>query len=335
MSNYNWIDNPTENGIAICDTDVLNECLMHLKYNNQKNKSMPYSLNSGNINSAGNNDIFDFDAPTEAVLNVSGVYTIRITNSGYYAITLVGGGGASASGLNSFGYGSYCGGGSGAAFVGEVYLSVGSHNLSVGGEGGNSVLYDENGNVLITAGGGTNGAMTNYNLDRAGGYGGVLTIVSGVQTQNVTVQTNGNNGGFGNANNPQSGGASVYNGYGKGSDSPSENRTDGYFSIVLPSASSNVSYKVGGSYPALTGTLADGKQFTLNGLNSDDITGLADGSYIKYVGSDGSSDLLKGNLTVAKTVPLLPSDNDVWINHSVSPLSVKKYISQNYTVSEL
>ena len=25
MSDYNWIDNPTENGVAICDTDVLNE----------------------------------------------------------------------------------------------------------------------------------------------------------------------------------------------------------------------------------------------------------------------------------------------------------------------
>lgn len=29
---YKWTDNPTVSGISVCDTDVLNECLMHLKY---------------------------------------------------------------------------------------------------------------------------------------------------------------------------------------------------------------------------------------------------------------------------------------------------------------
>lgn len=29
---YKWTDNPTESGKANCNTDVLNECLMHLKY---------------------------------------------------------------------------------------------------------------------------------------------------------------------------------------------------------------------------------------------------------------------------------------------------------------
>lgn len=29
---YDWTDNPTESGIAPCNTDVLNDCLMHLKY---------------------------------------------------------------------------------------------------------------------------------------------------------------------------------------------------------------------------------------------------------------------------------------------------------------
>ena len=33
-SKFNWVDNPTASGQAICDTDILNECLMHLKYNN-------------------------------------------------------------------------------------------------------------------------------------------------------------------------------------------------------------------------------------------------------------------------------------------------------------
>ena len=30
---YTWTDNPTESGKAVCDTDILNDCLMHLKYN--------------------------------------------------------------------------------------------------------------------------------------------------------------------------------------------------------------------------------------------------------------------------------------------------------------
>lgn len=32
--NYEWTDNPTIHETSWCDTDVLNECLMHLKYNN-------------------------------------------------------------------------------------------------------------------------------------------------------------------------------------------------------------------------------------------------------------------------------------------------------------
>lgn len=31
---YLWKDNPTASGVAICNTDVLNDCLMHLKYDN-------------------------------------------------------------------------------------------------------------------------------------------------------------------------------------------------------------------------------------------------------------------------------------------------------------
>jgi len=321
MSDYNWIDNPTENGVAICDTDVLNECLMHLKYNNQKVQNLKNCLNSGNIDAFGNSDIFDFDAPSTAVLNIPDNYTINITTAGYYSVKLIGGGGKGRSHPDMYGGAHTAYGGSGAAFVGEVYLNSGSHNLTVGGANGNSVLYDENGNALITANGGQNSYAT---LGGAvNGAGGILTIADGVQTQNVTVQSNGGTGANG----------SKYNHYGQGGYGNSNtNRTDGYFSIVLPSATSNISYKVGGSYPELTGTLADGQQFTLNGLNSDDITGLADGTYIKYIGSDGSAELLNGDLTVSKTQPSTPADNDVWINNSVAPLSVKKYVAPNYTV---
>lgn len=40
-NNYFWTDNPTVQNVAKCDTDVLNECLMHLKYDNQSGDSLP------------------------------------------------------------------------------------------------------------------------------------------------------------------------------------------------------------------------------------------------------------------------------------------------------
>jgi hypothetical protein len=62
MTNQNqheWTDNPTVSGISICDTDILNECLMHLKYNNniKQQSSSPFAVNSGSVDSNGNPNI--------------------------------------------------------------------------------------------------------------------------------------------------------------------------------------------------------------------------------------------------------------------------------------
>ncbi len=38
---YEWTDNPTVSGESDCDTDILNECLMHLKYNNSGGDAFP------------------------------------------------------------------------------------------------------------------------------------------------------------------------------------------------------------------------------------------------------------------------------------------------------
>lgn len=37
---YIWTDNPTVSGIATCDTDILNDCLMHLKYNGSSSRNI-------------------------------------------------------------------------------------------------------------------------------------------------------------------------------------------------------------------------------------------------------------------------------------------------------
>lgn len=44
-TNYIWTDNPTVSGVSLCDTDVLNDCLMHLKYENNKGDAMPLFYN--------------------------------------------------------------------------------------------------------------------------------------------------------------------------------------------------------------------------------------------------------------------------------------------------
>ena len=41
---YLWTDNPAVSGVALCDTDVLNDCLMHLKYNNSNGLPLFFML---------------------------------------------------------------------------------------------------------------------------------------------------------------------------------------------------------------------------------------------------------------------------------------------------
>ena len=46
---YKWTDNPTVSGVAKCDTDVLNDCLMHLKYENDDFVSKSGDTMTGNL----------------------------------------------------------------------------------------------------------------------------------------------------------------------------------------------------------------------------------------------------------------------------------------------
>lgn len=47
MGNYNWVDDPTKVKAADCNPDILNECLMHLKYNNSNNSDKVNCFTSG------------------------------------------------------------------------------------------------------------------------------------------------------------------------------------------------------------------------------------------------------------------------------------------------
>lgn len=320
MKEYKWTDNPTEADVSAYNPDVLNECLMHLKYNNIPAFTTKYCFNSGNTDEYGNADLVKADLSTNIEYASPGQYSFTAPASGYYSVIMVGGGGTSASGFTSMSTISYAGGGSGAAFVGEIYLAAGIYSVSVGNAGSNNNTGIDN---VIVVGGGGNATLVNYNLLAANQQGGTVTI--NTATRNVTVNKAGNAGGFSNGNVPQNGGASVYHGFGKGADSgKGSGASCGYFSIKLKAENYNISYKVGGIYPVLNGTLADGEKFVVNGINSDDAELLSNGTYIKYVGKDGSSELLNTNFFVQSQSPDA-SIGDIWLNTAAEPLQVLQW----------
>lgn len=97
-------------------------------------------------------------------------------------------------------------------------------------------------------------------------------------------------------------------------------------SDLISYSGATVSYKVGANYPALTGVLPNGEVFRIDNLETDNVSALADGTYKKFAGKDGA-ELLNNTVTLAKTAPTSPSNNDVWIR----PVPQPKYIQPNYT----
>lgn len=180
--------------------------------------------------------------------STAGDSVIGIPVSGVYEIIAVGGGGGTvvANGYGKYNKGGYFGsstgaaGGSGALAIGRFRLSAGQQlNVTVGSKGGD--VYDQvgsgthyitcdnggqskvllSGGVLVSAGGGGGGytdntANNNYYSSPRAGSGGTATVDSSAISRSTT---NGNNGTASHAGWDYSisvtGGASVYNGYGK------------------------------------------------------------------------------------------------------------------------
>ncbi len=327
---YSWIDNPTVAQISEYNPDVLNECLMHLKYDNMPSVNTAFCMNKGNVDGNGNADLIEAELSTNLVLTQPGTYSVKIPTSGYYEVTIVGAGAGGVWGMDVYAIRSSASGGSGAAFSGRIYISEGTYSCTVGAGGaaaGNGGYGSAGGNSeiqgIILAGGGAAGAYATWG-QHTGSAGGVLTIASAVNSS--TISSNGYDG-CGNYNASSEGGASLYNGYGKGgsaSTTTSYPGNNGYLSLKF-SGQSYINYKIGGSYPALSGTTVKGESFTINGLNSDDAAALADGTYIKYIGADGSSELLKAGLYLSPYIPSLLTIGDVALDARTEPLKAYKY----------
>ena len=68
--NYIWVDNPTVSQVSTYNPDVLNDCLMHLKYDNIPSNTKLFSFNSGNVDSNGDADLIDASFSSESEVNL-------------------------------------------------------------------------------------------------------------------------------------------------------------------------------------------------------------------------------------------------------------------------
>jgi len=60
--NYLWKDNPTQANVAVYDPDVLNECLMHLKYSSPR--FTRFCVNSASVDTSGTPNLLNYSGNT-------------------------------------------------------------------------------------------------------------------------------------------------------------------------------------------------------------------------------------------------------------------------------
>ena len=68
--NYEWTDNPTEAGVAECDPDVLNDCLMYLRYNAATGNGIPpMPIKNKEIVKNGNTNTLTWEDPDDSIID--------------------------------------------------------------------------------------------------------------------------------------------------------------------------------------------------------------------------------------------------------------------------
>lgn len=182
--------------------------------------------------------------PNTVIYNASGAapITIKLTK-GVYFIEAVGGGGGASYSKPAAGMGS--GGGSGGCIRGYYRLARGFYNITSGRRGDDSNMtnipyYEQSpsgemasvhtleGTAIIIGYGGTGAKRASPQ-----GYGGSTYTNPAYQEGNLVTNVGGNNGGVGGLWSAAKGGASVYNGFGKGGDGNDPNKgTNGLLKIT-------------------------------------------------------------------------------------------------------
>jgi len=102
----------------------------------------------------------------------------------------------------------------------------------------------------------------------------------------------------------------------------------------LLSATGNIlSFKVGGSYPSIIGTTADGVTFTFATLGTLDFGSDADGTYNVFIDNLGNLTKYKNTIYRQKKYPTAPVTNDIFLNTSIEVLQSYKYGGSTYTLT--
>lgn len=177
----------------------------------------------------------------------AGAYEVEIAQDGNYEVYCIGGGGGGAftSSTSGLGSNSNAGGGSGSGFIGVVKLLKNIYSVTVGvggtltkatgnkasrgSAGGNSSIGDS---VIVYGGSGGYNSDSKHPTGGAGGAEPLINVELVEETLNISGNTGSKSTSTGNTSNKNiAGGASVYEGYGKGGTSNS-NGTAGYVKIV-------------------------------------------------------------------------------------------------------
>jgi hypothetical protein len=201
-------------------------------------------IHSKKLLGATDHGVFEYKVP--------GTYTLTFKRKTRATVYMVGAGGASGwqmVHLFNDEY-TYFSGGSGAVFIGDIYIPEGTLTIKVGSKTNNMntnahTIISSNvvsGN-LITAGGAGYTEVVEEGFYSYGGFSGGLLNVSinaDVIEGSVIINSMGNSGAGSSDTKAKAGAASLYNGYGRGADYLNgqgknvglTNATNGYFKIV-------------------------------------------------------------------------------------------------------
>lgn len=164
--------------------------------------------------------------------------TLNLLDSGKYQVICIAGGGGSSRYRGSL-RSALAGGGSGSGFDIVFRLSKGNYNISVGeggshADGGSGTAGGNSsfGNSYSYGGG---GGYTSSNSEYGGSGGNTPLLTYSVISTNLNTAGNAGNAAHSTSGGSYSGGASVYNSYGKGGDGDiahPKNGNDGYVKVI-------------------------------------------------------------------------------------------------------